>query len=60
MGQPPIWPTGNVFWSVIFAIVLVAAWVAFALRIRQLVRLMRVGRPENRFDQIGERIKYFT
>jgi Fe-S oxidoreductase len=60
MGQPPIWPTGNVFWSVIFAIVLVAAWVAFALRIRQLVRLMRIGRPENRFDQIGERIKYFT
>src|SRR5215831_15983581 len=60
MGQPPIWPTGNVFWSVIFAFVLVAAWVAFALRIRQLVRLMRIGRPENRFDQTGERIKYFT
>ena len=33
--------------------------MAFALRIRQLIRLMRLGRPENRFDHIGERIKYF-
>ena len=59
MGQPAIWPTGSVLWTVIFAIVFVVAWVAFALRIRQLVRLMRIGRPENRFDRIGERIKYF-
>src|SRR5215469_10316034 len=59
MGQPPIWPTGSVVGAVIFASVLVVAWVAFALRIRQLVRLMRIGRPENRFDRLDERIKYF-
>ena len=60
MGQPAIWPTGSVLWAVIFAIALVVAWVLFALRIRQLVRLMRIGRSEDRFDRIGERIKYFT
>ncbi len=60
MGQPAIWPTGSVVGAVIFAIVLIAAWVAFALRIRQLVKLLQIGRPENRFDRVGERIKYFT
>jgi Fe-S oxidoreductase len=30
------------------------------VRIRQLVRLMLLGRPENRFDSLGERIKYFV
>ncbi|MGO8947499.1 MAG: (Fe-S)-binding protein [Ktedonobacterales bacterium] len=59
MGQPAIWPTGSVFGAVVFAIILVAAWLAFALRIRQLVKLLQTGRPENRFDRLGERIKYF-
>jgi Fe-S oxidoreductase len=60
MGQPAIWPTGSILGTVIFAIVLVTAWVLFALRMRQLVQLLRSGRPENRFDQVGERIKYFV
>jgi Fe-S oxidoreductase len=60
MGNPAIWPAGDVIGSVIFAAVLVAAWAIFALRIRKLVRLMMLGRPENRFDHLGDRIKYFT
>src|SRR5574340_786078 len=54
------WPSGGPVGAVIFAIVLVTAWVIFALRIRTLVRLMLAGRPENRFDRIGDRIKYFA
>ncbi len=60
MGQSSFWPSGGLVGAVIFAIVLLAAWIAFAVRIRKLVLLMRLGRPENRFDDIGERIKYFT
>ncbi|MGZ3667917.1 MAG: hypothetical protein ACXVDA_25910, partial [Ktedonobacterales bacterium] len=60
MGQPTIWPSGGPIGAVLFGILLVAAWVAFAVRIRKLVRLMSLGRSENRFDHIGERIKYFT
>src|SRR5215831_19456923 len=60
MGQPAFWPSGGLVGAILFGIVLVAAWVAFALRIRTLVRLMRLGRPENRFDHLGERVKYFT
>jgi len=54
------WPSGGPIGAVIFAIVLVTAWVVFALRIRTLLRLMLAGRPENRFDHVGDRIKYFT
>ncbi|HEX8983516.1 MAG TPA: (Fe-S)-binding protein [Ktedonobacterales bacterium] len=53
------WPSGGPVGAVIFAIVLVSAWVVFGLRIRTLVGLMRAGRPENRFDKLGDRIKYF-
>jgi len=60
MGHPTIWPAGGLFGAVVFAAVLIAAWAAFAVRIRQLVRLMQLGRPENRFDSLGERIKYFV
>src|SRR5215472_18263001 len=60
MGGTSIWPSGGTVGAVIFGIVLVAAWVFFALRIRQLIRLMRLGRPENRFDHLGARIKYFV
>src|SRR5690242_1798437 len=61
MGHPAIWPTGdNLIGPVIFGVVLVAAWVAFLLRIRQLVNLLRLGQPENRFDHLGDRIKFFT
>jgi Fe-S oxidoreductase len=60
MGNPAIWPAGDVIGSVIFAALLIAAWTVFALRIRKLVRLMTLGRPENRFDHLGDRIKFFT
>ncbi len=60
MGNPAIWPAGDVIGSVIFVALLIAAWTIFALRIRKLVRLMRLGRPENRFDHLGDRVKYFT
>src|SRR5690348_2257312 len=56
----PFWASGGAIGAVIFAIVLVTAWVVFALRIRTLLRLMLAGRPENRFDHVGDRIKYFT
>src|SRR5215467_11033734 len=60
MDQPAFWPSGGLVGAVLFSIILVTAWTAFALRIRTLVRLMQLGRPENRFDQLGERVKYFT
>jgi Fe-S oxidoreductase len=60
MGQPSFSPTATSWGAVIFGLVLLAAWVAFAVRIRQLIRLMRLGRPESRFDHLGERVKYFT
>src|SRR5579859_4215187 len=60
MGHPTIWPSGGTIGAVLFGILLIAAWVAFAVRIRKLVRLMLLGRPENRFDHVGERIKYFA
>ncbi|MGH2515577.1 MAG: 4Fe-4S dicluster domain-containing protein, partial [Ktedonobacterales bacterium] len=60
MGVPSFSPAGGPAGAIIFAILLVAAWVAFAVRLRQLVRLMRLGRPDNRFDHFGERVKYFT
>ncbi len=53
-------PSGGLIGAVIFGVILVVAWVAFGLRIRTLVRLMRAGRPENRFDRLGDRVKYFT
>ena len=59
MGLHTFSPAGGPVGSIIFGILLVVAWGAFALRIRQLVRLMRLGRPENRFDRLGERFKYW-
>jgi Fe-S oxidoreductase len=56
---PAIMPTGGVVGAVIFAIVLAGAWTLFALRIRHLVRLLRLGQPENRLDHLGERIRFF-
>ena len=44
---------GYVIFSVLFAI----AVGLFAQRAYFLFRLMRLGKPENRFDRIGERIK---
>jgi Fe-S oxidoreductase len=60
MGQPSFWPTGSVFGALVFALLLLVAWGAFAARVSQLVRLLRLGRPENRLDHLGERTKYFV
>ncbi|MFI5271646.1 MAG: (Fe-S)-binding protein [Ktedonobacterales bacterium] len=60
MGQPSFLPSGGLVGAIIFAVLLVAAWVAFATRMVQLVRLLRLGRPENRLDHPSERVKYFV
>ena len=56
---PAILPTGNAVGAVLFAAILIGAWVAFGLRIRYLIRLMRLGQPENRLDHLPERIGFF-
>src|SRR5579863_9571229 len=58
--SPTFMPSGGLIGAIIFGVILVVAWVAFGLRIRTLVRMMRAGRPENRFDRLGDRVKYFT
>ncbi len=60
MSPAAFWPVGGIVGAIVFAAVLVAAWSLFAVRIRTLVGLLRLGRPENRFDRLGDRIKYFT
>jgi len=44
------------FESILFALVLVAALTAFALNARRLIGYLRLGRPENRFDQPASRL----
>ncbi len=56
---PTIMPTGNVVGALLFGVVLVGAWTLFGLRVRHLVRLLRLGQPENRLDHLGERIGFF-
>jgi Fe-S oxidoreductase len=60
MGPAAFWPSGGPLGAIIFGVILVAAWALFIVRIRTLVRLLRLGRPENRVDRLGDRIKYFT
>jgi Fe-S oxidoreductase len=59
MPHPVVSPTGGLVGAIVFGIVLVSAWVVFGLRVTQLVRMMLSGRPENRFDHLGERIQFF-
>ncbi len=42
--------------SIIFAVVLVAALAMFTLNILRLIGYLQLGKKENRFDRIGERI----
>ena len=56
---PSILPTGNIVGAALFGIVLVGAWTLFGLRVRHLIRLLRLGQPENRLDHLGERIGFF-
>lgn len=54
-------PVSATYWSipgyVIFWVLFAIAFGLFAQRFYFLFRLMRLGKPENRFDRIGERIK---
>jgi Fe-S oxidoreductase len=43
--------------SVLFAIVLIAALAFFASNAKRLIGYLRLAKPENRFDNIGQRIK---
>src|SRR6476661_2514509 len=54
------WPAGGLIGAFIFGLILFAAWALFASRISELVRLLRLGRPEKRTDHFGERVKHFT
>ena len=54
------WPAGGLIGAFIFGLILFAAWALFASRVSELVRMLRLGRPENRTDHLGERVKHFT
>ncbi|HEX3271132.1 MAG TPA: heterodisulfide reductase-related iron-sulfur binding cluster [Ktedonobacterales bacterium] len=54
------WPAGGLIGAFIFGLILFAAWALFASRISELVRMLRLGRPEKRTDHFGERVKHFT
>src|SRR6516225_7284189 len=54
------WPAGGLIGAFIFGLILFAAWALFASRISELVRMLRLGRQEQRTDDLGERIKFFT
>ena len=54
------WPAGGLIGAIIFGVILFAAWALFASRISELVRMLRLGRPEKRNDHLGERVKHFT
>jgi Fe-S oxidoreductase len=54
------WPAGGLIGAFIFGLILFAAWALFATRISELVRMLRLGRPEKRTDHLGERVKHFT
>ena len=54
-------PVSATYWGipgyVIFWVLFAIAFGLFAQRAYFLFRLMRLGKPENRFDRIGQRIK---
>ncbi|MCK4350866.1 MAG: hypothetical protein KAX13_08410, partial [Candidatus Krumholzibacteria bacterium] len=43
--------------GIILLVVFTAVLIAFGFILRTLVRLLLVGKPENRFDRWGERVK---
>jgi len=52
-------PSGGALGSFIFLVVLVVAWGFFAYRVIKLVQWLRLGRPEQRTDHLGERVKFW-
>src|SRR5260370_41327248 len=53
-------PAGDLAGTIIFAVVMVAAFVIFGLEVRRLLRLMLAGRPENRLDHLPQRVGHFA
>ena len=43
--------------SIIFALVLIGALAFFAYNTKRLISYLQLGKPDNRFDNIGQRIK---
>ncbi len=43
--------------SIIFLIILIAAFSFFGYNVKRLISYMKVGKPENRFDAPGKRLK---
>jgi len=52
-------PTGGLTGTIIFSILLAASVIIFGIELRRLIELMLQGRPENRFDHLGERVRFF-
>ncbi len=53
-------PAGGLAGTIIFTIIMLAAFVIFGLEVRRLVAMMLLGRPENRFDHLGQRVGHFV
>ena len=43
--------------AIVFAIILVGAFGLFGLSLRRMIQMISIGRPENRFDHLSERLK---
>ncbi len=52
-------PTGGLAGTIIFAVIMAASFLIFGLEFRRLVKLLLLGRPENRFDHLDKRIAHF-
>ena len=54
-------PTSATYWGIsgyiIFWVLFAVAFGLFAQRVYLLIRLMRLGKPENRFDQVWRRFR---
>jgi Fe-S oxidoreductase/nitrate reductase gamma subunit len=53
-------PAGGLAGTIIFAIVMVASFVIFGFEVRRLLKLMFLGRPENRLDHLSKRVGHFV
>jgi Fe-S oxidoreductase len=43
--------------AILFAIILLGAWGLFGLSLRRMIKLISLGKPENRMDHLSERFK---
>jgi Fe-S oxidoreductase len=59
MQSPLISPTGGLAGTIIFSIILAASVIVFGIEVRRLIALLAQGRWEDRFDHLGERVRFF-